>query len=204
MADCIGLKELTKRKFYVSLLAEFVGTLFLVFAACGSALASTDAGSSAATVQIALGFGLSVATMVWVTARASGGHINPAVSFGFVITRKISWVRFICYVLMQGLGAVVGAALLSAVVPGGKNSSLGTSQLGERVSAGQGFGIELLITFVLVIVVFSAVDGGRTDVGGSVPLTIGLSISMCHLFAVRARLPYLLPTLFPFWFGMRL
>ena len=82
------------------------------------------------TVQIALGFGFSVATMVWVTAHISGGHINPAVSFGFVITRKISWLRFIFYVIMQVLGAIIGAALLKGLVP--KAGNIGTSPTGTR------------------------------------------------------------------------
>ena len=193
MAPCCGLSELKTMKFYVTLLAEFLGTMFLVLVACGSALApagatltlaSQDVAATcgATTIQIALGFGFSVATMVWATAHVSGGHINPAVSFGFVVTRKISWIRFIFYVIMQAAGATLGAALLKGLVPDA--GSIGTSQL-SGVSRGQGFGMELLITFVLVFTVFASVDGGRGDIGGSVPLTIGVSIAMCHLWAVR-------------------
>ena len=184
MADCIGCSEFKNKKFFASLCAEFLGTMFLVIMACGSALAPAKicGAPGGSTVQIALGFGFSVATMVWATAHVSGGHINPAVSFGFLVTRKLSIIKFLLYVVMQCLGAIVGAALLKGLIT--KEGTIGTSQLGPNVDAGQGFGIELLITFVLVFTVFSCVDNGRSDIGGSVPLTIGISIAMCHLWAV--------------------
>ena len=184
MADCIGCSEFKNKKFFASLFAEFLGTMFLVIMACGSALAPAKIcnESGGSTVQIALGFGFSVATMVWVTAHVSGGHINPAVSFGFLVTRKLSIIKFLLYVVMQCLGAIIGAALLKGLIK--NEGTIGTSQLGPNVDAGQGFGIELLITFVLVFTVFSCVDSGRSDIGGSVPLTIGMSIAMCHLWAV--------------------
>ena len=182
---CCGCSELATRKFWAALLAEVIGTMFLVIGACGSALAPakiSNPPSDTSTVQISLGFGFSVATMVWVTAHVSGGHINPAVSFGMVITRKISFLRFILYVVCQCVGAIAGAAILKYTVP--NEGTIGTSQLANNVSVGEGFGIELLITFVLVLTVFSCVDPGRTDKGGSIPLTIGISIAMCHLWAV--------------------
>ena len=181
---CCGCSEFISRKFWAALLAEVIGTMFLVICACGSALAPAKIGnaSGGSTVQISLGFGFSVATMVWITAHISGGHINPAVSFGMVITRKISILRFILYVVCQCGGAIAGAAILKYTVPDERN--IGTSILRSDVSVGQGFGIELLITFVLVLTVFSCVDPGRTDKGGSIPLTIGISIAMCHLWAV--------------------
>ena len=179
-----GCRELVTRKFWAASLAELIGTMFLVIGACGSALAPANlcGATGGSTVQISLGFGFSVATMVLVTAHVSGGHINPAVSFGMVITRKISILRFILYVVCQCGGAIAGAAILKYTVP--NEGTIGTSQLGRHVSVLEGFGIELLITFVLVLTVFSCVDPGRTDKGGSIPLTIGISIAMCHLWAV--------------------
>ena len=183
---CSGCSELTTRKFWAALLAELIGTMFLVIGACGSALAPSKTGCPGAaggsTVQISLGFAFSVATMVWVTAAISGGHINPAVSFGMLIAQRISILRFIFYVVCQCGGAIAGAYILNHTVPNPGN--IGTSQLDTSVGIGEGFGIELLITFVLVIMVFSAVDSNRTDIGGSVPLTIGITIGMCHLWAV--------------------
>ena len=70
------------------------------------------------TVQISLAFGLSVASIVWAIANVSGGHINPAVTIGFFVTRKISIVRFILYIVMQCGGALVGAAILKGTDTG--------------------------------------------------------------------------------------
>ena len=181
---CCGCTELATRKFWAALFAEIIGTMFLVIGACGSAIAPSLIGiaTGGSTTQISLGFGFSVATMVWATAHVSGGHINPAVSFGMLIARKISLIRCILYIICQCGGAIAGAAILKYTIP--NEGTIGTSQLGNGVDAGQGFGIELLITFVLVLTVFSCVDPGRTDKGGSIPLTIGISIAMCHLWAV--------------------
>ena len=81
-----SLEDVKSVKFWLALLAEFVGTLLLLLVGCGSCL---DGG----TVQIALAFGFSVATIVWVIAHVSGGHINPGVTVGFLVTRKISILR---------------------------------------------------------------------------------------------------------------
>jgi len=74
-------------KFWLALIAEFLGTFLLVVVACGSC----DGGD---IVRIALAFGFSVATIVWAIAHVSGGHINPAVTIGFWVTRKISFLRY--------------------------------------------------------------------------------------------------------------
>ncbi len=183
---CCGFEDITTKKFYAALLAEFLGTMLFVLVGCGSALAPAGQGTcGATTVQISLGFAFSVATGVWITAHVSGGHINPAVSFGLLLGRRISIIRFILYVICQCGGAIVGALILKYTSPDPLNeSSLGTSQLADGVSVGKAFGIEFMITFILVFTVHSCVDSCRTDKGGSIPLTIGVAIGMCHLWAV--------------------
>ena len=195
---CVGVSDLMTRKFYAALAAELLGTMILVIGACGSAIAPSrpcayspaqgytlTPACSSTTAAISLGFTFSVATAVWVTAHVSGGHLNPAVSFGMLVARRISLLRFVLYVVCQSAGAIFGALILRYTAPSPiDDGALGTSGLAPGVSVGRGFGIETVITFILVFTVFSAVDANRTDKGGSIPLTIGLSIGMCHLWAV--------------------
>jgi len=195
-----SLQDLKTRRFWVALAAEFLGTMLLVLVACGSCAsvpfpptdppANLTAGAMkhkyhpADLVQISLAFGLSVATIVWSIAHVSGGHINPGVTIGFLVTRKISLVRAILYTAVQSVGAVLGAVILQQVSPAGVLDGLSTTSPGPGVSQGQAFTIELFITFVLVYTVFATCDGQRQGFNGSGPLAIGLSIAMCHLWAI--------------------
>lgn len=169
-----SLDELKTKKLWLALLAEFLGVMFLVICACGACIGSSD------IVQISLGFAFSIATLVWATAHVSGGHLNPGVTVGFLVARRITLARGLLYVAAQVAGALVGAGVLKVSVKDAGNLCTSTSELG----AGKVFGIELLITFVLVWTVFATVDGQRTDLSGSGPLAIGLAIGMCHLWAV--------------------
>ena len=88
--------------------------------------------------------------------------------------------------VVQCAGAISGAAILLGLTPGELRGSLGLTTLNGAVTVEQGFGIEFLITFVLVLTVFACCDGKRTDNNGSAPLTIGFSVTLCHLFAVSS------------------
>lgn len=169
--------------FWRAILAEFIGTLFLTFIGCGSCIGWDD-NYSPTMVQISLAFGLAVATMVWAICHVSGGHINPAVTCSMLITRKVGIARAIIYIVSQSAGAIVGAALLKAVTPEYAQGSLGNTGVNPDMNVGQACGVEMLITFVLVFTVFGTCDGNRQDTKGSGPLAIGLSVTLCHLFAV--------------------
>ncbi|ESO82755.1 hypothetical protein LOTGIDRAFT_94507, partial [Lottia gigantea] len=165
-----------------SLAAETFGTLVIVLLGCGTWITWS---SHPNLVQISLTFGLTVATMVWVFTHISGGHVNPAVTLAKLVTRRVSIVRGILYIIAQCLGGVLGAGILFGLTPPHKRTDLGaTAKLGESVTAAQGFGIELLVSFVVVMAVFASNDTKRRDLRGSQPLTIGLAVMVCHLFAI--------------------
>jgi len=95
-------------------------------------------------------------------------------------------VKTVLYIIFQCLGAVAGAALLKAVTPNAEiQGKLGITEPHPDLEMAQAFGIEFFITMVLVLTVFGACDENRNDVKGSVPLAIGLSITACHLAAIR-------------------
>ena len=178
-----SLDDLRSLLFWRAVLAEFLGTLLLVFVGCGSCIGWEDDYAPSVT-QIALCFGLIVATVVWAIGHVSGGHVNPAVTMAMLVTRNVSLARALFFILAQCAGACVGALILKGVTPNQFEGTLGQTNLGSDVTPGQGFGVEFVVTFVLVFTVFSSVDGKRTDLNGSTPLTIGLSVAVCHLAAV--------------------
>ncbi|XP_076322430.1 aquaporin AQPAe.a-like [Tachypleus tridentatus] len=174
-----------KRALSVALLAEFLGTAILVLIGCGSCITGWDSHYSPTIVQIALAFGVTVGTVVQFIGHVSGGHINPAVTFAFLVTAKISLLRAVLYVIVQCLGGIVGAGLLKALTPSNLQGNLGATVLSEHLSPVQGFVVELCITLVLVFTVFACCDENRQDIKGSAPLAIGLSVATCHMFAIK-------------------
>ena len=117
---------------------EFVAILLFVFLGAGSVVANMTMtpGDASPTVAISLANGLAIVILVFVTINVSGGHINPAVTFAVVLTRKMSVTRGVMYVAAQLVGAVSGAALLKVAVPGGAEGNLGAHMLGTGVTAG--------------------------------------------------------------------
>ena len=168
--------------------------MFQVLVGCGSCL---GANLDYDIVKIALCFGVTVATLAQSLGHISGCHVNPAVTAGLITGAKVSSelsqsvspsfclqigvLKGLLYVVAQCVGAIVGAGILAILIPG----EAGTNSL-TNVSAGQGFGIEFIITMVLVLVVFAAAadENNSGSVKGSAPLAIGLSITTCHLFAI--------------------
>lgn len=157
-------------------LAEFIGTFALVFVGSGAIMIAKLNGSPAALVEVALAHGLILAVMVTALMRISG-HFNPAVTLGFLATRRIEAMMAALYVVAQLLGAVVAAYALKATFPdpvfaatrgGGQSISL-------DITGGQAFTLEAVATFFLAFVVFgTAVDGRAPKLGG---LAIGLVVA---------------------------
>ena|SRR6218665_116132 len=110
-----NIRELRSWPVWRAMVAEFLGTLVLVFIGCGACIGGLPTWSdlpAPTALQIALAFGLSVATMIWSFGHVSGGHINPAVTFGFLIARRITLVRALLYIISQCAGAIVGCGIL--------------------------------------------------------------------------------------------
>ncbi|OAF65815.1 hypothetical protein A3Q56_06471 [Intoshia linei] len=166
-----------------------IGTLLLVIIGCGSAITWSSINPPTIT-QISLTFGFSVAVIAWSIAHISGGHINPAVTFGLFCARRISIIRLVVYIVSQCLGAVIGALIVQTLTPDRSEMSInegwyiGTPSPNELVSYADAFGVELIITFVLVFCVFATCDPKREDTKYAGPIVIGFSIAMCHLYAV--------------------
>ena len=178
-----SVEDIQSLTFWKAQFAEFVGTFLLVLVGVGSCIQSWSP-DELDIVQIALSFGLAVATCVWIVGHISGGHINPAVTMAMFVTRRISFVRAVVYIIVQCLASIAAAGLLKALTPKAKRGPFGCTSLGEGVEAGQGFVIEIFLTILLVLTVFASCDKNRKDLAGSFPLTIGLSVTVGHLWAV--------------------
>jgi aquaporin TIP len=168
-------------------LAELVATLLFVFLGAGTVVVTggllNEGLNSARLVAIALAHGLSIALLVAATANLSGGHINPAVTFGALITGKISGAKGVIYMIAQLVGAVLGAFCIKLVIPPAAQGNLGAHGLGPSIAAWSGLFAEVVLTFALVFVIFAtAVD--PKGPGYLAPPAIGLTVLVDHLFGV--------------------
>ena len=170
-----------------STFAEFIATLLFVFLGAGTVvITGTLTGGELTTtrlVTIALAHGLAISLLVFATAHISGGHINPAVTFAAMLTKKISAAKGLMFVVAQLVGAASGALLLLGTIPDAADTTLGAHALGPGVTIGMGLLMEIVVTFALVFVVFAtAVDSG--GMGNLAPIAIGLIVLVDHLVAV--------------------
>jgi aquaporin Z len=163
-------------------IAEFIGTLALVFIGAGAVVVLAPQGGPAALVGIALAHGLVLAIFVSNLGFVSGGHFNPAVTAGVWVSGKIETYRALIYVLAQLAGAAAGAALLAWAVPKDlwTQTNLGTPALntGLGITAGRGVIIEAILTFFLVFTVYAAAVDERGTFKTIAGLTIGLVLTM--------------------------
>jgi MIP family channel proteins len=158
-------------------LAEFIGTFCLVFVSAGSLIYGDP-------VVSALAYGFAVLVMVSSFAQISGGHFNPAVTLGFLVTRRIPASLAVFYAAVQLAGATVAALLLKYVLPPVvKNLHLGAPTVSVTIDASKAVTIEAVITFFLVLVFFAtAVDpsGAFDRIAG---VAIGLTVAFGFMMA---------------------
>ncbi|XP_072985677.1 probable aquaporin PIP2-2 [Typha latifolia] len=199
-APLVGLEELSKWSLYRAVIAEFVATLLFLYITVATVIGykrqsdpsgnNTDASCGGVGILgIAWAFGGMIFILVYCTAGISGGHINPAVTFGLFVARRVSLARALLYMVAQCLGAVCGVGLVKGfqkayyVRYGG-----GANELAAGYSKGTGLAAEIIGTFVLVYTVFSATDSKRNARDSHVPvlapLPIGFAVFMVHLATI--------------------
>lgn len=179
------------------LFAELFGTFWLVFGGCGSAIfashiAPADNGQiGILLLGVALAFGLTVLTMAYAVGHISGGHFNPAVSFGLLAGGRFSAKELVPYILAQCVGAVLAAAALSFINGGSGDGSPGAFAsnffdsavyFGKSYSLGQAFVAEFLLTAFFVIVIMGSTD--KLANGKFAGIAIGLCLTLIHLISI--------------------
>jgi aquaporin Z len=180
------------------LVAEFIGTGWLVLGGCGSAVLTgaiwgpTDHFPYGISfLGIALAFGLSLLTMAYTIGSISGCHINPAVSVGLWVGGRLSPAELIPYIIAQVLGGIAGAAILYAILTGkgggltdiGRFAANGYGEHSpDHYSLGAGFICEVVMTYVFLLVILGSTDARAP--AGFAGLAIGLSLVLIHLISI--------------------
>ncbi|XP_075493799.1 aquaporin PIP2-7 [Primulina tabacum] len=193
-APLLDLAELKLWSFYRALIAEFIATLLFLYVTVATVighnkLSAADQCDGVGILGIAWAFGGMIFILVYCTAGISGGHINPAVTFGLFLARKVSLIRALGYMLAQCLGAICGVGLVKAFMKSFYNRLGGGANFVQPgYNKGTGLGAEIIGTFVLVYTVFSATDPKRSARDSHVPvlapLPIGFAVFMVHLATI--------------------
>ncbi|XP_060729555.1 aquaporin-1-like [Tachysurus vachellii] len=176
------MKELKMLGFWRAVLAELFGTTIFVFSGISAAIGNGNRSYPDQEVKVALAFGLAIAILGQSLCHVSGGHLNPAVTLGMLVSCQVSVCRALWYVVAQVTGAVIASGIVLGVRPSVVDS-LGLNKL-NGVSPGQGFGIEFLLTLQMVLCFLATMDKRRNNIAGSAPFAVGLSVVMGHLAGI--------------------
>lgn len=178
------------------LLTEALGTALLVILGVGTATLAfgfklAGGSISAGVVATALAFGFVLLAMAYTFGPISGAHVNPAVTLGFVVSRRMPITEAIGYWVAQFIGGIVGAVVLWAIMSGAPSYSRAGTGLGANgwgnasmigIGVGSAFATEVVLTFVFVLVVLVATS--RIGSAGFAGLAIGLALTMVHLIGI--------------------
>ncbi|MEQ8958924.1 MAG: aquaporin Z [Coleofasciculus sp. C2-GNP5-27] len=180
-------------------IAELIGTFWLVFGGCGSAVLAAafpyGEGSNPlgiGLVGVSLAFGLTVLTMAYALGPISGGHFNPAVSFGLWAAKRFPGGELLPYIGAQVVGAIAASTVLFVIASG----RVGFEMTGSNPFATNGFGVhspggyslfacfitEVLLTFIFLMVILGATD--QRSPQGFAPIAIGLALTLIHLISI--------------------
>lgn len=171
--------------------AEVLGTFWLVFGGCGSAvLAAAYPELGIGFVGVALAFGLTVLTMAYAIGHISGCHLNPAVSVGLVLGKRFPASELGPYIISQVVGGVLGAGALYLIATGKAGfdlaGGLASNGYGEHSPDGysmqSGIIAEVVLTFMFLIIILGATDARAPQ--GFAPIAIGLGLTLIHLIGI--------------------
>ena len=173
------------------LVAEFIGTFWLVLGGCGSAvLAAGFPELGIGFVGVSLAFGLTVLTMAYSIGHISGCHLNPAVSFGLWTSGRFATKELVPYIIAQVLGGIAGAGILYLIASGkaGFDVTAGFASNGFNEHSPGGFTMisvliaEVVMTFMFLIIILGATD--KRAPAGFAPIAIGLGLTLIHLISI--------------------
>jgi aquaporin Z len=171
--------------------AEAIGTFWLVFGGCGSAvLAAAFPKVGIGLLGVAFAFGLTVLTMAYAIGHISGCHLNPAVSVGLATARRFPWRDVGPYILAQVVGGILGAGALLLIASGNPEFTLagGFAANGYGAHSPGGYSVlaamaaEGLLTFMFLMIILGATD--RRAPAGFAPIAIGLGLTLIHLIGI--------------------
>jgi len=166
-------------------LAEMTGTMVLVLMGCGAAVFA-GAGqpfASVGTLGVAFAFGLSVLAMVYTIGKISGCHINPAITLGLLLSKKISGKDAAMYMIFQVIGAIIGSAILYVLAKdsGSTTTLTGANGFAEGTML-RAFVAETVFTFIFVLVVLGVTSKGANNQFAGV--AIGLALVLIHIVCI--------------------
>jgi aquaporin Z len=176
------------------LVAEVLGTFWLVFGGCGSAVLAaafggTDSNLGIGLVGVSLAFGLTVLTMAYAIGHISGCHLNPAVTLGLVAGKRHPAAEALPYIVAQTVGAVAAAAVLYVIATGKAGVEVGgfaSNGYGELSPGGYGLSAaliaEVVLTAFFLIIIMGATDARAP--AGFAPIAIGLGLTLIHLISI--------------------
>ncbi len=167
-------------------LAEMFGTMVLVLMGCGTAVSLNCGSDTASVVGTAMAFGLAVVAMAYTIGGISGCHINPAITLGAWLSKRIGGKDAVMYMVFQVIGAILGSGLLWLIVTNSCMEFTGTTT-GANACSGSvsgGLLVEIILTFVFVLVVLGTTDD-KKGAGNFAGLAIGLSLILIHLVGIH-------------------
>ena len=171
-------------------MAEFIGTFWLVFGGCGSAvLAAAYPTLGIGFLGVALAFGLTLMTMAFAIGHISGCHINPAVSVGLLVGKRFPAAHLVPYVIAQVLGGIAGSAVLYVIAsgkPGFATGGFASNGFGAHSPGGYSllacFVAETVLTCMFLLIILGSTD--RRAPAGFAPIAIGLGLTLIHLIGI--------------------